>query len=166
MRILFVICIALLFTNCHRYVIPQASTRSISVDTITIKSVPYDSTITIPGSAAMFVFPLPLIDSPYEASQKTEGKEAIIKARDGKLVVACKDDSLQHVITLLRQEVTQHSYQGKDSIITIVQTVTVTRTSSTTWLSLVLNVIMLVLLVFKAKSTVVNPLTWIINLFK
>jgi len=133
---------------------------------MTIKSVPYDSTITIPGTLAMFVFPLPSIDSPYEASQKVEGKQATIKARDGKLVVTCKDDSLQHVITLLRQEVTEKSFQGKDSIITVVQTMTVTKTSATTWVSLVLNVLMLVLVLAKAKSTIFNPLTWIINLFK
>lgn len=112
MRILTVILIAILFTNCHRYALPQGSTRQVSTDSITITRVPYDSIIAIPGSTAMFVFPFPLVDSPYTDSQKTEGKEAIIDTHGGKLVVTCKTDSLKQVIQLLRTQISEKSYQG------------------------------------------------------
>lgn len=171
MRCILIIATVLLLVSCHRHIAPTASSVESLFDTVQIETFYHDTVINWKPLKTVVhdTIPCPALD--YDKVEKNDGQEVEIKAHDGILDVTCKTDSLNQVIRVLSQKLSEKSVARKDSTIVITKEVKVpvTKWPRILWWSLGLNAVSLFGLFMKFKpgiTSVVGPIISLIQKFK
>jgi|GEM_PF-5474858 len=144
MKAFVVIVAAIALASCHRHALPQSSTKVQNSDSVTVMYFYHDTVITPAPAVAAIHDTIPCPGWNYDTTVVDNHQRISVNAHNGKLNVTCATDSLQQVIKVLSQKITEVQRTRTDSTIVVTNTVKVpvTHIPGMMWWSIGLNVLL------------------------
>lgn len=166
MRTASIIIAVITLAACHRHTLPQSSTAVQKSDSVTVMYFYHDTVITdSPVMTAIHdTIPCPLLD--LHSSVTSGNQQLTIQAHGGVLDVQCTSDSLQRVISVLSEKITELRQEKSDSTIVMTKLVDVPVTHIPTWAwwSLGINLVLLIVLYLSYSTGVGGWLSAILSI--
>lgn len=106
MKYLAIILLVLSLAACHRKSVPQIVTET--KDSLVYKVVPHDTTIYIPGAMVEVRDTIPCPELNFDTVATNGNVKLHVTISNGHLTASCKADSLQKVISILKETLTHY----------------------------------------------------------
>lgn len=150
MRLVSIIIAAIAFAGCHRHAMPQISSEVRATDSVTVMYFYHDTVITPAPAVAAIHDTLPCPGLSYSSVVYANHQHLTVTAKNGVLDVNCSTDSLQLVIRVLSQRITELQRIKSDSTIVQIKEVPVSviKYPKFLWWSIGLNVLLLAVVYF------------------